>query len=251
MSFLQQHHIVALTRAMNHALRAHWWLVAVVAVVGNFLLGVISAQLSHVAVRLVHHGLMLLLLRALTTAWSTCAARVNVSSRASPAETLLRLRGNSPRQVSIGHARVLVHARLPMLLKLLLAINLASNLQKLSRAFRVQDCCTLAELADHRFESVLILGGLLLQVQGGALQTQVVIASQDQNIFWLLSALGTADVVFLVLVVRVILLVHGISIRWMALRARELRCVMVIAHLFLSCCCAVMEILASNLNLIC
>ena len=88
-----------------------------------------------------------------------------------------------------------------MLLKLLLAIDLTSNLEKLSCALRVQNCSTLAELADHRFESILILSGLLLQIQGGALEAQVVVTSQDQYILRLLSALGTADIIFLIFVI--------------------------------------------------
>ena len=46
---------MALAGAMNDALWTDWRLVAVIAVVRDFLFRVISAKLSHVAVRLIHH----------------------------------------------------------------------------------------------------------------------------------------------------------------------------------------------------
>jgi len=56
----------------------------------------------------------------------------------------------------------------------------------------------LTVLADDSLECVLVLGCLIFQVHCSALEAQVVIAGEDEDVFWLPMALGTANVIFLI-----------------------------------------------------
>jgi len=105
---------------------------------------------------------MLLLLGALTTARTTAAVRVRGTCSAS--RLLHRLRGNPPRQVGVGRVRRLVLLKHVGRSVLLLLSDLTGDLEELCGALRVEHRGTLTKLADHCFESILILSGLLLKV---------------------------------------------------------------------------------------
>ena len=104
------------------------------------------------------------------------------------------------------------------------------DLEQLSCTIRVEYRSTRAELTDDCLEGILILGGLVMEILGGALETQVVIASQNENIFGLFLALGTAHVILFVLFI-VVRLVHVcLSLGLIGVSCGELGTVVILTH---------------------
>ena len=82
-----------------------------------------------------------------------------------------------------------------------LAIQFLCDFKELRRALWVKNGCAGAILADYGLESVLILRGLLLEVERGAFQAEVMIACEYEDVFWLFRTLRTAHVIFLLAIV--------------------------------------------------
>jgi len=184
---------------MNDTLRADRGCHAPVTEVRHFLFRVILAEVAHRPIRRIHRirivlRVWLLLLRSLPTCSSMTHIDLLIPS-------MLLTISCGPSKVSRKMLMLMVVVSLRGILATLARLrlqDLLSNLNEFSCAFWIQNGGALTVLADDGLECVLVLCCLVFKVQGSALEAQVVITGEDEDVFWLPLALGTADVILLV-----------------------------------------------------
>lgn len=154
---------MALMQAVDDTLRTDRRHITVMAEVWNLFLWVLFTEITHLAIALVHQRLFLVLLRALHSSsswrspiWMHRAARLLLWLNLLLGHWLMSL----PGKISMSRAVVVIMSHSRSLAGV--ALELAGNFKKLGCTFGIKHCCTLAELTDYCFKSVLILGCLLL-----------------------------------------------------------------------------------------
>ena len=169
---------------MYHTLRANWRWTALCAEVANLLLRVVLAEISYRTIWLVQLSCiwcLLMLLGSLTAGPSMAITLImlipSILVWCSLVAILVQGRWIVVQLLSARARWLMLHHLLLLLLRLL--SDFLSQFKELSCWIWVQYSGTLAELTDNCFECILVLCGLLLQVESRALETQVVIACED------------------------------------------------------------------------
>lgn len=183
--------------SMNDTFRAHRGCHAPVAEVRHFFFRVIFAKVAHRSIRLIQTlsillRVCLLLLRSLATCSSMTHINLLIPSMLLPISS-------GPSEIS---RKLLIITSLWGILATLARLrlqDLLGNFNELSCTFWIQNSSALTVLADDGLESVLVLGCLIFQVQSSALEAQVMITGEDEDVFWLPLALGTADIIFFII----------------------------------------------------